>query len=277
MTQHHFQPGGIVVFWHAGDTRRDALEEALKRLGLEKFTPEARTPYALLKEALEAHYTGSEYLVRALDDANALAVTKETKGLTQNDYAHIANAKATAEGVVTVHSLNAFDESGVQQHYDRIKNVLHPTSATTALVKIVAHLNGTALRPQGGIYWLHQKHEHMWSQIVSAFQSAGQTRAYTLRIKYDEDLMRAVTDALLAELNAELDIIKNDVADGDLGERALKTRQDRIDALTAKLQEYEGFLGTKHESVHDNLKAVKRAAISTMLMAAGANEQKESA
>jgi hypothetical protein len=114
------------------------------------------------------------------------------------------------------------------------------------MVNILDSLGATRLRPGGALYWLPQDRIEQWQKVVEVIEQAGvdaRNRIYLLRNKMDADSVRAVRDAIVAEIGREATRIEEEVRSGELGEKALEARRDQAIDLRAKIEKYENILG----------------------------------
>lgn len=266
MTQ-HIKAGGIVVFWHAGESNRDCLHQMLSEIGLHEFTPELRTPMAVLKDSLEQHFPAKSHLIRATDDEDTFEIVEENrlKG-GKNEYKHLMSAQVTTRDLVEVTPFSGI-RGVLQGEYDRRRPMLHPTSVTSSIVDIVkSHFKGTPLRPHGGIYWLNESRDSEWAKVMHAFEESGSSKLYTMRIKYDADMVRAVSAAITNEIKTEAEKIEDELKSGDLGKRACESRQVAIVQLMEKLTAYESALGVSLNAVRETVDRSKSAAADAVLL-----------
>jgi hypothetical protein len=129
----------------------------------------------------------------------------------------------------------------VLESYRRQLGLLHATQISAALVKLVESLGGTRLRPSGAVYWLPGDLLDGWQKAAGVFEQAGRGRPsadYLLRHKMDADAVRAVRDAVVAEVQAEAMRIHDEIMTGELGGRALEHRQAQAAELRGKVLLY---------------------------------------
>src|SRR5205085_2274259 len=133
----------------------------------------------------------------------------------------------------------------VQGAYQSQLGRLSACQVSSALVRIIESMGGTRLRPSGAIYWLPGNRIDEWGRIARSFEIAADgalSAVYTLRHRLDEDAVRAVRDAVVAEVQAEATRIKDDVLIGELGSKALATRKQQASDLRQKVLLYEDLL-----------------------------------
>ena len=247
-------PVGAVVYWGVGNTNRKHLKSELDDLGLVQYLPNKRTPDSSLFNALKSDVpevgASRDYTIQSLKDRgnNGYEVVEILKGEKCNTYNVMYSARVdkTSEKVVFSEGLwdySTIDTAGVQKEYAHFREVLTGSSMGACLVDICQHFRGTSLRPSGGIYWLPEDAVETWDKVGQAvFDSGdGDSSVYRLRTVLDESAASAVIDAITAEVDAQSSEIIEGI--GELGERALRTREERSRNLKAKVEHYEQMLG----------------------------------
>jgi hypothetical protein len=262
---------GIITFWSLGeDTSRDVLDMRLGWAGLKSHLPERRTHFAALKDALARLYPAKEYLIQPLDKQGGFEVVHVRRGSEFNDYRHVLTAKADAQGFLEV-SPYALRQP-IAEGFERQMGRLTPAQVTRCLVGIVEELGGTRLRPSGGIYWLPSHHLPRWQEAAEAVRAAGagENSLYVITHRMDAEAVRAVRDAIVAEVTAEAEKMHQEILSGGLGERALLHRQAEARRLRDKVRDYEEILGLALNHLHEAVgKAGEAAAAAAILASAG--------
>jgi hypothetical protein len=273
MPESHIDIGGAVVFWSLSEwTNRDCLLAGLNPLGLEAFVPDARPASACLKDALEEVLGGPRTLVRPLARRDGFAVVQEQRGEQGNLYCQELVARIDGSNGTATVSFTPLDERAtrVLPVYQRQLGLLHATQVSTVLVKLVESVSGTRLRPAGAIYWVPGPRLDDWAKIAHAFEPAGQARpnaVYVLRHPMDADAVRAVRDAVVAEVQAEANKIHDEVMAGELGERALEGRRGQATDLRNKVLLYEELLDMGLQRLHQAVDRADQAAAAAVLLA----------
>jgi hypothetical protein len=83
----------------------------------------------------------------------------------------------------------------------------------------------------------------------------------------DADAMRAIRDAIVAEVTAEAARINKEVAHDELGDRALETRRTQAQELREKVLMYEELLSSPLPHLHHALGEAEEAAARAVLLA----------
>ena len=265
--------GGAVVFWTAAEfTNRDKLRAGLVPLGLDPFVPDPRPHASVLKDALEETLGGSRVLVRPLADRDGFTVVKEERGRTANSYVTELIARVRNPDLPTI-EYEPYDARAVRvdeafrRHAGRVPGV----QLSACLVKIVEFLGGTRLRPTGAVYWIPGPKLDEWAFAAKAVEAASEGKpsaVYLLRHRLDADAVRAVRDAVVAEVQAATARISEDVAVRDLGSRALETRQQQAHDLREKVLLYEDLLSVGLADLHQAVDSADQAVATASLLLA---------
>lgn len=267
MTTKEFTAGGKVVFWSLRESDRQKLKDGLTALEMAEYTPEPKTDFAALKDAIHEIYGTENTLVQALAKNVGFELIAVERGETANQYHR--------KGFFLVDSAKSGTcEPTFQASFDKHKNILCGSSITTCLTKIVNHLGGTLLRPQGGIYWIADRHAATWDEVSKVIEGAGisGSAVYSMNVKYDANMVRAVTAAIENEINAEAALMEADIRSGEIGNRALENRKTASLALREKVKTYEGLLGVTLPKLTESLEKVEAlATVACMDLAALAN------
>jgi hypothetical protein len=263
--------GGAVVFWTASEfTDRERLKAGLAPLALDGLVPDPRPHASVLRDALDEALGGPRVLVRPLADRDGFAVVREERGPAFNSYRTDLVARVTAgdpPGVtyVPLDDRAALVNAAVRRHRDRV-----PAAQLSAcLVRIVESLGGTRLRPTGAVYWIPGPRLDDWASVARAVEHASDGRpsaVYVLRHRLDPDAVRAVRDAVVAEVRAEAGRIRDEVSTGDLGGRALETRKRQATDLRDKVLLYEDLLSVGLADLHRVIDSADQATATAALL-----------
>jgi hypothetical protein len=269
MVERDLAAGGAVTFWTLAEaTDRPRLERAFAALGLQAFVPDPRPAPACLRDALEDVFGGPRVLVRPLATRDGFAVVNEDRGAADNAYTTRLVARVR-DGQAPSFDPWTLDTPRVVEAYDRHVGRVPGHQLSAALVKVVEHLGGTRLRPGGAIYWVPGHRVEDWARIAEAAERAADGRpsaVYVLRHRLDADAVRAVRDAVVAEVQAEAIRICAEVAAGDLGGRALETRKQQAADLREKVLLYEDVLSVGLAGLHTAVDRADQAAATASLL-----------
>jgi hypothetical protein len=279
MVESRLDVGGAVVFWSLAEwTDRRRLTAAFQSLALDSFVPEPRPPSAALKDALEDVLGGPRVLVRPLATRDGFAVVTEDRGLAVNQYATTLTARVNAEPPVL--SFDPFDTRTfrVEEAFRAQLGRISGNQLSTALVKVIDALGGTRLRPSGAVYWVPGPRLDRWAEVAHAVELASEGRpsaVYVLRHRLGADAVRAVRDAVVAEVQVEAIRIRDEVLAGDLGGRALETRKRNAADLREKVLLYEDLLDVGLKGLHVALDEADQAAATATLLLSSSSPANE--
>lgn len=264
--------GGALTFWSLAEhTSRDLLEFHWQAEGFREFVPEARVPLSAMRDALEDVFGGPNILVRPLSGRDGWTVVKEERGTHSNVYHHMLTA--TIDKKYADPFISPFSEAVpvVVEKYKHFLGTLRVGQVTSSLVRILHHLGATSLRPKGGVYAVPDPRLNEWERLAQATEKASPaSRVYLLRHIMDADAVRAIRDAIQAEVLCEARRINDEIATQDLGERALENRKQQAQDLRSKVLLYEDLLSVGLGHLLSALATTEEAAArATMLQAVG--------
>jgi hypothetical protein len=278
MVESHLDVGGAVVFWSLAEwSHRGRLTAQLAALGLEALVPDPRPAPAALRSALEDVFGGPRILIRPLATKDGFVVVQEHRGPDANQYQTELTAKVVNGDPPTL-TFDPWDGRApkVEFAYRAQLGRVSACQMSASLVRIIESLGGTRLRPSGAVYWLPGHRIDEWAQIANAVEQAADgalSAVYILRHKLDHDSVRAVRDAVVAEVHSEAIRIRDDVLAGQLGGRALETRKKQATELRQKVLLYEDLLSVGLKGLHRAIdEADQAAATAAILLGATAPE-----
>jgi hypothetical protein len=279
MVENSLRIGGAVTFWTLGEmTSRAMLKEGMEAAGFGKQVPESRPAAGALKDALQQVVGGPTTLIRPLKAKDGFCVIQEERGDQVNRYQPSLVARIDP-GTLEI-SFSPYDERAqpIVDAFNAHLGILRGAQVSAGLVAVLDLLGGTRLRPTGAIYWLPEPRLRQWEAVAQAVEQAGMGRpnsVYILRHQLDEDAIRAVRDAIVAEVAGEAQRIDQEVSSGELGERALDHRKEQAEALRSKIRQYEDILGIGLQSLHEAVDQAEQAACKASILAATVGLQQQ--
>jgi hypothetical protein len=213
---------------------------------------------------------GPRTLIRPLAQKDGFAVVREDRGTVENRYATDLVARVM-EGPRPHLSFEPYGpkavavEASFQTQLGRVSGA----QLSSALVKVVESLSGTRLRPTGAIYWIPGPRLADWADVGQAVEAAADgapSAVYLIKHRLDGEAVRAIRDAVVAEVSAEATRIREDVAAGDLGGRALETRKQQAADLRSKVLLYEDLLSVGLDGLHRAVDDADQAAATASLL-----------
>jgi hypothetical protein len=283
MVENHRDVGGAVVFWSLAEwTDRSRLAARFASLELESLVPDPRPAPAALRAGLEEIFGGPRMLIRPLSSRDGFAVVREDRGLAANQYQTQLTARVLSGDPPSL-TFDPWDsravsvEGAYRTHLERVSAM----QVSAALVRAVEWLGGTRLRPSGAVYWVPGHRLDDFARIAQAVEESADGRpsaVYVLRHRLDADAIRAVRDAVVAEVQTEVGRIREEVLAGDLGTRALETRQRQATELREKVLLYEDLLSVGLNQLHQAIDdADQTTATATLLLGASGSQLAASA
>ncbi|HEX3146892.1 MAG TPA: hypothetical protein VHR66_02250 [Gemmataceae bacterium] len=270
MVENLLDVGGAVVFWSLAEwSDRQRLLAHFAPLDLAALVPEPRPAPACLRSALEEVLAGPRVLIRPLASRDGFAVVKEDRGLAANRYQ--TELTARVHGNPPALTFDPWDARAtrIDDAYQTQLGRVPATQLSAALVRVVESLGGTRLRPSGAVYWIPGPRLDDWVNVVRAIERAADGRpssVYVLRHRMDRDAVRAIRDAVVAEVQSEATRICSDVVAGDLGTRDLEARKKQAADLRAKVLLYEELLAVGLQGLHTAVDEADQAAATAALM-----------
>lgn len=267
--------GGAVVFWSLGEfSDREQLKQGFESLGRGALTPEVRTQAACLRDALADLFQERDgLLIRPLAKKNGFAVIAEERGEDTNSLTHVVTAKIEGDNAISLSPFNQDQAERLKTSYDRYMGMVRPAALAGSLIKAMGTLGGQRLRPGGGVYWLPGERVDEWSSICAVVEAAAcnGTKSAIYRIEHDfnSESVRAVRDAVIEEVQAASARLKKEIMSGDLGERALETRQYQAEELRRKVELYESILNVGLESCRAVIEEAANAEAAAVILQSG--------
>lgn len=233
---------GSAVFWTLGEeTDFNTLCNALARAGFGKFTPERMTEYAALKQTLETEFPSHEvFPVKGIGITFEVVKVERDQFDKRNEYRHILTATATRWQTVETDTNDGAMDSRLTDHYRQNRDTVPYHNVSRCLVDIVYSLQGTTLRPSGGIYWIPNLNWERWEMIGQAIESAGpKNKVFALRTFLDEHSAAVLRSALADEITREAKQIDSTLTDPETGLKAAGTAKRKANDLRRKIAAYE--------------------------------------
>ena len=298
MNVQNLSVGGAVTLWRAAkSTNRKQVEEGLNELGLKDLIPEARSLMSCLRAVLDDVYQPADkeerIVIRPIPEGFAVVAERpKEKHYAGSDWGRIMATVLLDETDFSI-TLDPFDQDKANAIANQMRNVhewLTAGSVGKALVNLVEYLSGVGLRPNGGAYWINDDRLDEWGKIGDVFERASAKEdetgkpanpnaVYVLRVVADEQMVRAVGDALTTEIESAVAEIEAEITDAtqngqSLSERVADARLARVGKLLAKVRRYETAFDRPLQKLTDHVNRVGIAvAQATMLRAASGVSQ----
>jgi hypothetical protein len=257
MTERQFSIAGAVIYWKlAGRSDRSVLESGFAAAGHSADCPSPICHRSALRDALTEHKgaLGKTVLIRQLADVDAFALVDEQRGEHSNDYRHLATVRVRDGGGLCFEAVPESVADLIDGSYQLALSTVGQGELSRALVSMVDKLHGISLRPKGGIYWLPESALATWGTLCAFVEQAGKgSEVWQLRTAMDAQALQAIRDGLSSQILSEAETMRDEIASGELGERAIETRRKLCAVRRQKVDAYKLLLG---ESLADLDKAI---------------------
>jgi hypothetical protein len=128
--------------------------------------------------------------------------------------------------------------------FERAKRTYAASDLSVWLVRLASReLSSVALRERGGVYFAPRDEIRTLRNIKSALRAAGAHYIHEIPALRSTEAIAAILDAISREVATECAALETEIAAGDLGVRAARTRIGEVDALAEKVRRYEALLG----------------------------------
>jgi hypothetical protein len=242
-----------------------SLQAALQGIGLGDFAPNPETPEAALKHALQDYGASLEkrsgktsdskhkFKVEARFNASEdgfelLDITRRTGYNTYFCECCLRVDPATDIVEIVTGSVPLLE---IQEAYDAYRKLATGSAVGRSLIDITQQMHGCCVKlGSGGNYYLPEDAVSQWEDVITAYESTGQTRVYRVRFVMDKIGAKAVRDGIVDELTKEAAQVAEDLRQGELREDVLERRKQRSLELRARAREYEDILQDTLIEVH---------------------------
>ncbi len=271
---------GRITMWSLNSTVTcGSLDEALTAVGLTKCVrPEPPSALVCLHRAvdavakalgkLEVHHKGrGEWAIVS----KAIETTDATGGKALA-YPIACTAKITVDGENETLAVDGQGSEKIRDAYSAVRDVLAPADIGTWLCDRLVGLGAVALRDRGGVYFVPQPVCGAWDKVVKALSACSKHRIHTIPAMRSADAVQAIIAAVTEDTKAVCSKIADEIADSDLGPRALKNREAQASTLLERLGQYESLLGTRLDELRAAIDETRQAVATAALVAASDTE-----
>lgn len=259
---------GAVVWWRLlGTTELSKLAFEWEARGLDpKLLPRPVTPgSALWRAALE--FQDKHLLARPCGKKGRdVSMVRETLGDT-NTYdteLHVRLNEGSTDLVVTPadHVMAPKLRAAFRNHLEHLST----QDMGAWLAGLTVTMKALSLRDTGGIYFVPRATLPAWQQIEAVVHAVTAHAVFELPALRTEEAVAAILDSLTRTVEAEAQAMDTELADGQLGARALTTRTSKVEGLVTMMAAYEDLLGDKLVVLKDRMEHL-RAGLATALLA----------
>jgi len=257
---------GSFTWWRlAGVIHYDKLEKAWQLADMPmRDLPSLPSRTVALKRALDEQYRGSHTLVRVLP-AGGYAIVDESFENGQEDDETVDPTYETrfkawfdedlgelcfrnVDGKISEDEMQA-----ILSHFKMAQKELTHQDLSSWLSKLVRNVQSVRLRDTGGIYFIPEQHVAQWEKISDIVAEVGQSRVFGVPALRTDRAVEAIMDAVISDTTNEIETVTKLLDDATLGVRALKTRGEKLAALSDKLKVYENLLGVRLDEMREKI------------------------
>ena len=272
---------GILTHWSLTDeSNRQILKDGFENLGLAELIPSPKNDTQALLRALHKTFKGQDIVIKTVRGTSGYKVCgrQDTAGKTR--YTESLKVTFDSSGDLQyeeneVFTSLRFDDASkfileAEFHYQ--KKLVSGAALGTILSAAARHLGGISMRPRGGFYWIPKTSKAKWKEISEVISlSYHRNTVSVIQTTTDTDTLDAICVALVAQVESKLGQLETDLEEGELGKRALKTRERAASDLDSLVQDYEKILGKTLTSLRDRVEEVESTASLAILEAMAAS------
>ncbi len=204
--------------------------------------------------------------VEASDGADVLFATELRVWLNDDDSLRFSPDNDARTGVI-------------EEDYYRHQQELSTIDISGWLTQQMRRLCAVPLRESGGVYYMPPVAMEEWRAMIDVVRRCSSHNMYAVpALENDADTVALIVDGVTAEAEALIKVIGEQTSSEDTcgGERALKTRKEKLASLESKLGIYEKLLDASLDHVRDRLDEVDDE-VSLALIEAVAEKDKKKA
>jgi hypothetical protein len=275
---------GAFVWWEPGKMRVKDLKDALDATGHKHLLPKASTVPAALRETLARFIAKAKIKVRGnpvdinplREDVRGFEAVRQDRGDTENIHDFVISVVLDDSGQVRI----AKHDSQYVPQADIIKDQLeqamtgmfhelldwYPTTMVSGcLTRVIEAMGGVLCRKAGGVYFLPEAAANRFEPLaVVADKAEGNLSVVITKfpLKAGERSYKLVLESIRQEIKEALIEVEEGLRQlGSTKQRSngQATRFATLDALKAKVSQYEALLGVTMNDMHDAVAKVKSA------------------
>jgi len=269
MIKKEIKYNGILTYWSLTEgTNRESLRAGFEALNKSHLLPEVLEDSQALKRSMQKHFGGSNrVLIRPLDKLVGYEVVNEDASGETMEYETECRMGIIA-GKIFSNPLDHRLVDSVNATYKFEKQLVSSAKLGGVLVRAVQELQGISLRPSGGFYWVPDSSREAWEDVSRVVSNAhDRNRVWSIKTSTDTNTVEAVCDSLVAQCEKKLEVLEGELVHGDLGKRALATRERNAQELDSLMKAYEGILGKTLTSLRERAADAESAAVAAILEA----------
>lgn len=272
---------GAITYWRlSGSVDLGELRQAWIGVGLPfKDLPAAPDPETALGRAVR-EVQRKRRLVRPLARRGAWVVKDEDVVGNDTVYTtvcHVRYVKGAIEPVEISRGDASVDytafaalRNAIRVSYHRHRAELQPEDISGWLVRLAGAQQATSLRDSGGVYFVPRSAMAFWRRATAVIETAQKShRVFKIPALRNDEAIEAIMDSILAEAQKAAEVLEQElVAEGDdkLGQRALRGRAKKCEALLAKIGSYEDLLEVRMDSIKGRIEDLQSSVAAAALV-----------
>jgi hypothetical protein len=266
----HTGTAGAVTWWRlSGVIDYDRLVAEWKAAGFPLCDlPAPPSDTSALRRALEV-YRAANTLVRSLPGGGYAIVDEDFAGGDNDDPEYEVRFKVWIDEQEMALSFDReMDEAELDVIHDtfmRCRRELHHQDVSAWLVKRCKAVQSIGLRDTGGIYFVPEQFAPTWSLLADLLARCSASRIYEIPALKNDRAVEAIMEAVINDAADHVAKLTKALDEKDLGERGLRGKATKCEALATKLRLYEELLGRKMEAITARVQEVD-ARISDLIL-----------
>lgn len=261
---------GAIVWWRlSGGLDLERMTMAWEAAELNKrLLPDYPSEQTALLRAAN-FLTDKRLLARPMEGTKGWALVREVAKGEGLDYEVLIRARVTKDqGLKVEAGPNPQAPQLVERlraEYERFQRELTLGDVSGWMSKLIRTTQAVALRDTGGVYFVPRSHVDTYRRIAGAIHAASGHKLFEVPALRSDEAVEAILDAVIREAEGEVGSMETELDTEDLGERALRTRQNRCERMREKVKLYEELLGKSLEGLHKRMEGLE-ASITTAIL-----------
>lgn len=275
---------GMFVWWEPGKMRVADLKAALTAAGISQLLPKASTVPSALRETLARFIEQAKVKVRGnpvdinplREDVRGFEAVKQDRGDTENVHDFVVSIVLDDKDQVRIAKHNSQYLPQADIIRDQLESLMtkmfyeqldwYPTAMVSGcMARVIVAMGGVLCRRAGGIYFLPEAAASKFEPLATVVDTSSGDVSVTITkfpLKAGERSYKLVLDSIRQEISDALIEVEEGLKElGSKKQRANgeASRLATLDALKAKVTQYEALLGVTMKDMHDAVATVKSA------------------
>ncbi len=141
-------------------------------------------------------------------------------------------------------------EAYIQQVYDRRRSLIHSSTVTSVVNRLMSVLQSTPIRKSGGCYWIPDTHLASIDAFANALSGESTNFEITVwksTVSANEQTFKAIAESVKEQMRNRLEAVEKSLLDADkrINENGKQSRTAECYAVLDMAEEYKTFLGSE--------------------------------